>query len=146
MDNISENTDLFLFQLHVKLLLSCYKQVPIVLPPKQMTNMFWRLVFLSESSRPWFNSNALVLAEDFFLFSHCLFGCILSIICCARKCHCELHCVKVPLRSLQRWPEHSHVSFWRRSAPDGPLLCLRPAREPHDTISREVISALCHLM
>lgn len=88
--------------------------------------------------------NTFVLAEKYFLFSHCLFGCILSIICCARKYGCVLCCVVVPLRSLQRWPEHSHVSFWRRWAPDGLLPCLRPAREPRNTISREDMNALCH--
>lgn len=32
------------------------------------------------------NSSIFVLADSNFLFSHCLFGHMLSILCCARKC------------------------------------------------------------
>lgn len=38
------------------------------------------------------NSSIFVLADSNFLFSHCLFGHMLSILCCARKCVWVLCC------------------------------------------------------
>lgn len=105
------------------------------LPCQRMTDMFCRFFLLQIlEGLGW------ILKYYFWLWGtfYSLFpGLAWASASSAVQCHSVLHCAVVPLRSLQRWPAHSHVSFWRRWAPDGPLLCLRPAQEPDNTISHD---------